>query len=631
MRGIPAARLFQATFRQPWIALLLLLLFTAAIYGKGLNGIFIFDDHENLKALAQLSQLKGDGLLAFALSQPSGVSRILPYLSFALQYDAWPDHPSRMMLVNLLLHLANGVLVFVLASGLADLMKVSRPHRIALATAALWLLNPIQVTSVLYVIQRINEMSAFFVFSGLIAYVHGRKLVADQPRLGLKWIVCGVAFGTVLATLSKENGILLPLLVLVLEITLLRGLAWPARMRYLRPLVVVAPLAVLSALALWQSDMLLVGYAQRNFNLTERLLTECRVLLDYLRAILLLHTSGLGLFHDDYAVVRLPLSWADMLGIAAVAGLMAAGVLMRSKYPVAAFGILWFLAAHVLESTVVPLELYFEHRNYLPLFGPAFALVSLLAAAMGRASGLLRQALPVFGMAWLLLASWVTAEQARLWGSPVALAAVAEYEHPDSVRARTFQAAVLNYEGFRRAAATTMYELTENPGKHTEFYAQWLLLGCHGHLPRLPAFATVAAAYKTVAVSVDVINSLSGIADSMEQGKCPAYRPDEFLPMLDSLDANPAYNRKKFQLLMLRGRFEWLADKVAEALESFRQAYRVSGSPDAALFEVKVLYDQNRYDEAKKRLMEIDAVVRLGGAKSLRYAASVDYWKDKLK
>jgi protein O-mannosyl-transferase len=473
-------------------------------------------------------------------------------------------------------------------------------------------------------------MSAFFVFSGLIAYLHGRKLIADQPRLGLTWIAGGVAFGTVLATLSKENGILLPLLVLVLEITLLRGLAWPARMRYLRPLVIYVPLAALSALALWRSDMLLAGYVQRNFNLTERLLTECRVLLDYLRTILLMRSSGLGLFHDDYAVVRLPLSWADTLSIAAVAGLLAAGILMRRNFPIAAFGILWFLAAHVLESTFVPLELYFEHRNYLPLFGPAFALVSLLAAAMGRATGLLRRALPVFGLAWLLLACWVTFEQARLWGSPVALAAVAEFEHPDSVRAKTFQAAVLNYQGFRRAAATTMYELTENPGKHTEFYAEWLFLGCHGHLPRLPAFATVAETYKTVAVSVSVINSLSNIDDSMEQGKCPAYRPDEFLPILDSLDANPAYNRKKYQLLMLRGRFEWQAGKAAEALESFRQAYRVSGNPDAVFLEIKVLHDQNRYDEAKKRLLEIEALVKPGGAKSLRYAASVDYWKDKL-
>lgn len=631
MREIQLARYFKTISAQAWMTLALLLLATAAIYSKGLNGIFIFDDHENLKELAQISLLKGDGSLAFALSQTSGVSRVLPYLSFALQYDAWPDHPGRMIFVNILLHLANGMLVFVLASGLAAMMHASRTHRIALATAALWLLSPIQVTSVLYVIQRINEMSAFFVFAGLIAYLHGRKLAMEQPRAGLAWIICGIVCGTVLATLSKENGALLPLLVIVLEITLLRSVAWPAQLRYLRPLIMFGPPVLLLALIVWKSDMLLAGYAQRNFNLAERLFTECRVVLDYLRTIMLPRSSGLGLFHDDYAVVRLPLSSSDIFSMAAVAGLLTAGLLMRRKYPVAAFGILWFMIGHAMESTFIPLELYFEHRNYLPLFGLAFALALMLTDAMGKATGLLRQALMFFGIAWLLLAAWVTFEQARLWGSPPAMAAVAEFDHPESVRALTFQAGVLNYQGFRRAAAVTMSELTEAPGKHTEFYAEWLFMGCDGRMPRTPDFSRVARSFETVPRSVNIINSLSKIADAMDQGKCPAYQPDEFLRLLASLGTNPEYNQKKYQLLMLQGRFELQKGSAIEALETFRQAFRVSGNSDAAFFEIKTLYAQNRYDDAKKRLMEIDGFIKQERAKSLRYSVSLNYWKEKLK
>lgn len=631
MRGIQLARYFKAKSAQAWMALALLLLATFGIYSRGLNGIFIFDDHENLKELAQIALLKGEGILAFALSQPSGASRILPYLSFALQYDAWPDHPGRMIFVNILLHLANGVLVFVLASGLASIMHASRPQRIGLATAALWLLSPIQVTSVLYVIQRINEMSAFFVFAGLIAYLHGRKLAVEQPRAGLAWVICGIVLGTVLATLSKENGALLPLLVLVLEITLLRSVAWPAQLRYLRPLIMFGPAVLLLALSVWKSDMLLAGYAQRNFNLAERLFTECRVVLDYLRTIMLPRSSGLGLFHDDYAVVRLPLSSADILSVAAVAGLLTAGLLMHRRYPVAAFGILWFMIAHAMESTFIPLELYFEHRNYLPLFGLAFALAMLLNYAMRRTAGVLRQALVFFCIAWLLLAAWVTFEQARLWGSPPAMAAVAEFDHPESVRALTFQAGVLNYQGFRRAAAVTMSELTEAPGKHTEFYAEWLFMGCDGRMPRTPDFSRVARSFETVPRSVNIINSLSKIADAMDQRKCPAYQPDEFLRLLASLGTNPEYNQKKYQLLMLQGRFELQKGSAIEALETFRQAYRISGNPDAAFFEIKTLYAQNRYDEAKNRLMGIDGLVNQGKAKSFRYSASLNYWKEKLK
>src|SRR5690606_30693523 len=143
--------------------------------------------------------------------------------------------------------------------------------------------------------------------------------------------------------------------------------------------------------------------------------------------------SASSLYNDDFAVSRGlldPLTTAPALLL--VLGALTAAIAFRKRWPLAAFGVLWFLAAHALESTVFPVELYFEHRNYVPLVGPAFA----VSASVFMARGELRQPVLAGFAVWLLLAATIVHLQANVWGSEAKLATFWHLEHPASLRAQ---------------------------------------------------------------------------------------------------------------------------------------------------------------------------------------------------
>src|SRR5690606_9814090 len=174
-------------------------------------------------------------------------------------------------------------------------------------------------------------------------------------------------------------------------------------------------------------------FTGRNFGLWERLMTEGRVLVDYLTLIVAPRLSSSSLYYDDYVISTGLLAPASTLpAVLLVLGLLAGGVWARRRYPLVAFAALWFLAGHLIESTVVALEIYFEHRNYVPLFGPAFAAATLAVNATGK----LRKP-AIAGLAcWLALAAGLAHLQARTWGSEEKLATYWHIEHPTSLRAQ---------------------------------------------------------------------------------------------------------------------------------------------------------------------------------------------------
>lgn len=600
-----------------------LLLLTGMLLWPGVQGAFLLDDIPNLSYLAHTAPESWRERLSLAMGQISGMTRVLPGLSFVLQADAWPDHPARMIAANIVLHLANGAIVFALTRGL--LAETPRRDRIALVATAIWLLSPIQVSGTLYIVQRINQMSAFFVFLGLLAYVHGRRLGAGHERSGWIWMSAGIAIGGGAAVLCKENGVLLPLLALVCEATLLRHVPWPSRGGLWRALFLFGPLVALVALMFWRFDVYVMhGYAQRDFTWQERLLTEGRILLAYLRIILLPRTSGLGLFHDDEPVARG--SVEDTLFALAAIALLGAGWLLRRRAPALAFGLLWFFAGHALESTIVPLELYFEHRNYLPLFGPALALASLWSLALERARGVVRVSVLLLIPAWLTLASWATHQQARAWGNPLVLGEIALFEHPNSHRAMIFQAGLLSAQGFKDAAS----RLFERAGSVPAGRLRWLRAGCDGRMSAMPDIARLADDLRQFRRDAGVIAGLASLADAMEDGICPAVAPAAMLELVAALGENPAYVESRTKLDVLRGRFLMAAGRFDEAAIRFGETARGSGEVETMFLEVKALHAAGRLDEARGALERMGRAVDTGGWRTDRYRSDLARWNKQL-
>ncbi len=431
---------------------LLFCIFAIAVlcYTPGLSGHFVFDDSINISKNPYLKIVTLDfaSLWQAASSGSAGLlKRPISMVSFAVNYYVSGMDAYYFKLTNLGIHLINGMLVFMLARLLLGLHL--RAHRvaddnaaawIAVAVAAIWLLHPFNLTGVLYVVQRMTSLAALFTLAGLVLYLHGRKSLLNGNRSGFIAIAAALFVATPLAALSKENGALLPLLIFAAEATLLR---WNTPDQSTRRILVTivglsAAIPVLFGICyvLNNPGLILGGYLGRNFSLTERLMTEARVLWFYLHMIVLPSMAEMGLHHDDILISKSLLSpWTTLPAIIGLLLLAGSAFALRNKQPLLTFGIAFFLISHALESTIIPLEIAFEHRNYLPMFGILLPLTYYaLNPRLHLPSVRFRRA--AF-LVLVILFAGLTASRAQQWGNALQMRVLEVERHPRSVRAHT--------------------------------------------------------------------------------------------------------------------------------------------------------------------------------------------------
>jgi hypothetical protein len=421
-------------------------LLTVIVYFPGLSGDYMFDDRANLLQNRQLEfeTLDLETLQNAAFSSGSGaLRRPVSMASFALNRYFFGIAPFSHKVVNLGIHLLTGAALFLLgrmlllsyrqyrAPGLSQQVVTWLP----LVVAGLWLVHPLNLTTVLYIVQRMTSLAALFTVCGLLLYVKGRRRML-AGRHGLSLILTGLLVCGGLAVFSKENGILLPLYMLVLEVTLFRFRAASGRFDatigsfYL--LVLAIPAAVATFYLATHAEIYL-NYDGRDFNLQERLLTQGRVLLFYLQMIVTPSIQELGLYHDDIPVsLGLLEPPATLYSLIALAGMLLAALALLGKRPLVSLGILWFFAGHVLESSIIPLEMAHEHRNYLADYGILLALGSAVAEApLRRAGPLLKAALPAVFFCLFGYTTWLRSEQ---WSDNINHAVYEALHHPESFR-----------------------------------------------------------------------------------------------------------------------------------------------------------------------------------------------------
>lgn len=448
--GSPAGSFPSAGTLLNAFGLSLLLVITFFVYLPGLPGDFVLDDSTNLvnNERLQIENLSRDELVQAAFSGGSGpLKRPISMLSFALNfYFSGPD-PFLFKLTNLVIHLLSGISLYVLTLLIASAYRrrsgadFSSTHIrwLGLAVTAAWLLHPLNLTGVLYVVQRMTSLSALFTIWGLIFYVAGRlAMSAGRTASGIIQAVLGLFAFTLLGTFSKENGALLPLLALVIEGTLFRFQTPTRRGRLLLlalfSVTVAVPLLWVTALTLKDPGWITGGYGMRDFTLPERLMTEARALWFYLELIVIPDLAQLGLYHDDIPVSRGLLEPASTLfAILGIVALSIAAIYLRRRAPLAAFGILFFLAGHSLESSVFALELVHEHRNYLPSYGILLVMFYYLMYPLTHTRSL-RYRYIVAGILILAFTA-TTGVRAAHWGRPVEHALAEATNHPMSARA----------------------------------------------------------------------------------------------------------------------------------------------------------------------------------------------------
>lgn len=418
------------------------------LYWPGLAGPLVLDDHPNLEPVARWLAEQTSLHAAIFDNRSGPLGRPLAMASFVADASLFGFDPWHFKLTNVLVHFGTGLLVFLLLQRLLpmDPSLGRHAHWLAPALALAWLLLPIQVSSVLYVVQRMALLAAFFMVASLLAFVVARAAIDRGQRWGHALLWIGVPMLTLLGAYSKENGVLALPLAAVIEWLYFRRGRWsgPRSVTLFFVAFVALPGAIALGFLAWKPEFLLAGYITRDFTLAERLLTQPRVLWDYVGSIVVPVTPGLGLFNDDYPVSTGWLRpWTTVPAILAWLGLVVAAASVRGRHPAILAGVLFFLVGHAVESSAWPLEIHFEHRNYLPALGVLLAVSGLAVALLERLpspSAAFRRAAPILGLLLLAVLAWGTHARAVSWSSLEAFFAQAERASPNSPRLQSFLA-----------------------------------------------------------------------------------------------------------------------------------------------------------------------------------------------
>lgn len=630
----------------PWLLFLGFVAITIAVYATGLSGGWLFDDFPNIvdNPGVQPHDASLGSLVRAALSSPSSeFKRPLASLSFAANYLAAGLDPYWMKFTNLVIHLLNGLVAFLLARAL---LRRYRDERTAGWQAALvagaWLVLPINLTGVLYVVQRMESMANLFVLLGLLGYVHGRVRLQDATADGKgawrHYLLCAASLvvATGIGLLAKETAVMLPLYAALIE-----WIAFGLRNRQGRfdwaiasLFLVVLVLPLIAGLAWLLPGVLQPSHwATRNFTLETRLLSEARIVTDYIGWTILPSPEALSFYHDDFvASSGLLRPWTTLGGMLALAALLALGLWLRRRRPLAALGILLFLGCHLLTGTILPLELVYEHRNYFASFGLLLAIVPLLAAPRASrdarpktpGAGGLPMALPRYVALGGLMLFWIaqTATTAYAWGDPLRLAAELADRAPASPRAQyelgRMYIIYSHYDPaspFTQLAYAPLERAMRLPDSSILPEQALIFLNARMHLPLKDAWwDSMIAKLKAHQAGVQDESSLGALTQCAREGLCDLPRQR----MVEAFEAALSHSRQSARLLAMYGDFAWnvLGDHEL-GLQMTAKAVRESPSEPAYLITLvrMLIADGDRHEAETQlaRLRELNIGGRLEG------------------
>lgn len=387
-------------------------------YLPALPGPFAMDDvKEIVENPSVRARSLAPGELLRAADVPSWLSPRRPaaYVSFALNYRLSGLDSRAFRAVNVGLLAACGLALFGWACLLLrHWLDRDRALLAAAGAALLWTVHPLQTNMTSYIVQRMTSLAILAYFLSFTAFL----LVL---RTGRKAWWAPVLLFAALAALSKEIAYVIPASFLLCWAALpgTAGERWASKPRVAA--VALAAVAILLAAAGYLAQ---AGYAARDFTLGERLLTEARVLWWYL-ALFLWPSPSLLSLDPEFAISQGLLSPLQTLpSLLFHAGAVALALALWRRSRLASLLVLMYYLHHLIEGTVLPLEIAFEHRMCLPGAFLAVGAAVLLLALCGRLRGRAGRGALAFGAAVAVLATALgAATWARntVWGSELAL------------------------------------------------------------------------------------------------------------------------------------------------------------------------------------------------------------------
>jgi hypothetical protein len=584
-------------------------------YWPGLSGPFLLDDYANLNVLGAYGSVREwSSFLYYVTSgtaDPTG--RPVALLTFLLDGSTWPTEPWPFKRTNLMLHLVNTALLAAVISRLQAGLQRRRPGLhvspwTPVLAAALWGAHPFFVSTTLYVVQREAMLPMTFVLLALLAWDRAVACFRhERNRAAWAWAIVGFGGATLLAGLSKANGVLAPLLAGLVYVFFLRpnfglpsdpshpaGAArpWPPMDRCAALCLALPSLLVLFYLLQSGWQLWSVPYITgRDWTLPERLLSEPRALWNYVLRLAIPRAGGGGLYVDDFAASR---GWLEpVTTLPAMLALLAsviAAIRFRRQFPIACFAWLFFLAAHLLESSTIPLELYFEHRNYLPAAFLGWPIAHWLLRPGSHRNA--RAALAAVALGGLLL---LANQRALVWGNETLLSALSGEQQADSSRSQVIAARAEMAHGDIAAGLSRIHAMQLSHAESVDIAINAIGFECqgtHALAPQTLARARHALAHAT-SWNYGLYEWMQDAARDVTLRSCRGFGLVDLKALVADAESNPltAAPSRKRELWHVRGRIALAENQPTVALQWFDAALRLRPDPEYALVQAAALGD----------------------------------------
>ena len=403
--------------------LLILAVFVALPYSNTLHSPFTFDDAPNITKNRHL-QLADLSLASFSKAATKSMNkrRWLPNISFALNNYYSGNDVFSYHFVNIALHIITALFFYGLLACTLSLtwsgLSVIRAREISFWAALLWGVHPVNTNAVTYIVQRMTIMATLFYIASLFFYLHGRTRSGPLITRFFWYLACLVTALSAFA--SKENAFMLPFAIVGFELYFLSQYRDKKKLGIAIAAIGALFFIAVSAWIIFGENIveaILGGYKARDFTLSERLLTECRVAFHYLSLLAIPFPHRLNLVYDYTLSTGLFSPPQTFIAIVGLLSLAFVSVHLFKKHRLWSFALFWFFLNLIIESTVIPLEIIFEHRLYLPSMYIFVAFIFTFSGITAHRTKLFRGI--VLTLAILLTIS--TWQRNEVWSSEITL------------------------------------------------------------------------------------------------------------------------------------------------------------------------------------------------------------------
>lgn len=432
-------------FKTNFVPFVLLAAATLLLYANTFDSPFALDDYHNILANKpiRVTELTFDSLKD-TVQNSLVKNRPVANITLALNYYFHQYKVTGYHVVNIVIHLANSILLFIFIQQTLLLASCPFSRRqadlIAFSAALLWLAHPLQTQSVTYIIQRMNSLAAMFYLLSFVCYIKARQSGSLSMRMlfGAGSLAAGL-----LAVGSKENAVMLPVFIVLYEWYFFQDLRLNLKKYHYAALIILLLFLTGAVFFYLGPNPLQVvgGYGGRDFSLSERLLTQLRVGVLYISLVFFPMPSRLTLEHD------FPISHSMLDPLTTLfSGFLLAGILLASVFSAKrarlfSFCLLWFFGNLLIESSIIPLEIIFEHRTYLP----SMLLILFFVLVVHKTMPKVQLKALFMVLSFILLAFW-TYDRNRIWENEISLWTDIARKAPNKPRAQMNLGIILNKE-----------------------------------------------------------------------------------------------------------------------------------------------------------------------------------------